>query len=299
MQKSNYLLAGVFSLLLPLQALAHGEDLELQWQLEGFKGPESVVYDPMADVLFVSNVNGEPDEKNAAGFISTVSVDGELQELEWLTGLNAPKGLAVHGDKLYVADIDTLVEIDIPTATVTNRFVVDDAKFLNDVAAADNGHIFVSDMAMNRIHVYADGEFVIWIEDPALENPNGVYVQDNRLVVGAWGVMTDGFATETPGHLKAVSIPDGEITSIGSGEPIGNLDGVEADLDGDFYVTDWMAGKLFHIDRDGHVEVLLELNQGMADLGYIQERDLLLIPMMLDDKLLAYHAHASAAIHTD
>lgn len=278
-------------LVMPLLVLAHSENLQLIWEATGFKNPESVVYDSKRDVLYVSNVDGGPNEKNGNGSISVVSMEGEIHILDWVTGLNAPKGLAIVGDNLYVADIDTLVVIDIPRRTIMERYTVDDAEFLNDVAAAGDGTVYVSDMVLNRIHRLKHGHFEVWLESDKLENPNGVLVQNDRLVVGAWGVMTDGFETETPGHLKAVSLADKSIRSIGSGESVGNLDGVEADLDGDFYVTDWMAGKLLHVAPDGSVDELLELNQGSADLEYIQEMDLILIPMMNDNKLLAYKAH--------
>lgn len=276
-------------------AFADAEQLKKEWEMTGLKNPESVVYDPETDLLYISNVNGAPDEKDGNGFISVASLEGELITPEWVTGLNAPKGLAISDGKLYTADIDTLVEIDIATAAVTNRYTVPDAKFLNDVAARHTGDIFVSDMVMDRIHKLDDdsGEFIIWLESAELENPNGLVAERDRLVVGAWGVMTDGFSTEIPGHLKSVSLNDKRITSIGDGSPVGNLDGVEIDIDGDYYVTDWMAGKLFHIESDGTVEELLALNQGMADHEYILEHDLILLPMMNDNKLLAYKAHHS------
>lgn len=280
-------------LCLPGMTLAHGENLQLQWQTSGLKNPESVVYDKQREQLYVSNVNGKPTEKDGNGSIALVSLDGEIEALDWVTGLDAPKGLAIHDDKLYVADIDTLVVIDIASGSISERYNVSDARFLNDVTAATNGDIYVSDMMLNRIHRLRNGKFSIWLEDPALENPNGLLAQDARLVVGAWGVMTDGFATETPGHLKAVSYNNKRVTSIGNGKPVGNLDGVEADADGDFYVTDWMAGSLLHINANGSARKLLDLNQGSADLEYIPALDLLLIPMMNDNKLLAYRAHGS------
>jgi DNA-binding beta-propeller fold protein YncE len=80
------------------------------------KTPESVLYEPTENVLFVSNIDGKPDEKDGQGFISKVSpINGTVIELNWVTGLNAPKGMAVSSDssKLYVSDIIDLVEIDI------------------------------------------------------------------------------------------------------------------------------------------------------------------------------------------
>jgi sugar lactone lactonase YvrE len=281
-------------LLIPLllaDTMAGGSGLEKLWEVDGLNNPESVVYDPVNDVLYVSNVNGAPDEKDANGFISKVSLAGEVINKQWVTGLDAPKGLAIANNKLYIADIDTLVEIDIPSSSISNRYTVTDAKFLNDVAASVRGQVFVSDMVMNRIHSLDNDRFSIWLESPDLLNPNGLHVQGDRLIVGAWGAMTDGVSKELPGHLLAVSLVDKTISSIGDGSSIGNLDGVEEDTDGSFYVTDWMAGKLFHISPAGRVDLLLTLEQGMADHELLPDKGLILLPMMMNNKLLAYRIY--------
>lgn len=264
------------------------EEVQYLWQITGLNNPESVEYDPGSNTLFISNVNGNPNEKDGNGYISRITPDGHMIAQHWVTGLNAPKGLVVSGNKLYAADIDTLVEIDIPTATITNRYTVSDAKFLNDVTADADGNVYVSDMVMDRIHILHNGVFSIWLESPELLNPNGLLVVGNQMIVCAWGVMTDGFATKVPGHLLSISMTDKTIRPIGNGSPVGNLDGVEPDSDGNFYVTDWMAGKLFHIKKDGSVNLLLTLQQGMADLEYMDNSQIALLPMMADNKLLAY-----------
>ncbi len=264
-----------------------GAELELAWETTGFNNPESVIYHEPSDTLFVSNVNGSPVEKDGNGYISKVLLDGTMLSRKWIIGLNAPKGLAIYNNTLYVSDIDTLLTINILSGTIINTYKVDDAKFLNDVAANKEGEIFVSDMLLNRIHRLDNDEFNIWLESPELENPNGLHTEDNNLILGAWGVMTDGFATEIPGHLKSISLKDKSITSLG-GSPIGNLDGVESDGKDGYYVTDWMTGKLFQINSNGEATLLLELEQGMADHEVILEHNLILIPMMKNDKLLAY-----------
>jgi hypothetical protein len=261
--------------------------LELVWETQGFNNPESVVYDAASDVLFVSNVNGSPVEKDSNGYISKILTDGTVIRKQWVVGLNAPKGLAIYEGTLYVADIDTLVAIDIASGTISNSYQVDDAKFLNDVAASNEGEIYVSDMVLNRIHCLCNGQFNIWLESPELENPNGLHTEGDNLILGAWGVMTEGFATEVPGHLKSISISDKSISSLG-GAPIGNLDGVESDGMGGYYVTDWMTGKLYQIDKAGNATLLLELEQGMADHEVILEKNLIILPMMNNDKVLAY-----------
>ena len=284
----NRLCFALISLFIFSNAYAEKDAVKQLWQLGGFNNPESVVYDAALDRLYVSNVNGNAMDKDGNGTISIVSLDGKMIQPDWVTGLNAPKGLALFNNTLYVADIDTLVAINTKDGTISNRYEVVDAKFLNDVAADSNGNIYVSDMMMNRIHILKDGEFSIWIESDALENPNGLHFEEDDIILGSWGKMTDSFATEVPGHLKRISIKDKEIASVGDGSPVGNLDGVEGTEDTGFYVTDWMNGKLFHISREGVVTTLLELNQGSADHEYITDQNLILLPMMKDNVLNAY-----------
>lgn len=271
--------------------MAGGNAPEKLWEVDGLNNPESVVYDPVNDVLYVSNINGASDEKDGNGFISKISLGGKIINKKWVTGLDAPKGLAIANNKLYTADIDTLVEIDIPDSSISNRYTIADAKFLNDVATSPRGQVFVSDTVMNRVHSLDEGKFSIWLESPGLLNPNGLYVQDNNLIVGAWGVMTDGFNTETPGHLLSISLADKSIHTIGDGSAVGNLDGVEEDADGSFYVTDWMAGRLFHISPAGEVKLLLIFEKGLADLELLPDKGLILLPMMMNNKLLAYRIY--------
>ncbi len=262
--------------------------LDKIWETEGFKNPESVVYDAKREVLYVSNVNGNPPDKDGNGFISRVSLGGNLLDAEWIKGLDAPKGLAIYRDKLYVTDIDVLAEIDLKQGVITKKYPAPHAKFLNDPALDSRGRVYVSDMLDDTIYRLADGKFEPWLQDHKLESPNGLYAERDRLVLGAWGVMTDGFSTKVPGHLKTISLRDKSIASLGSGAPVGNLDGVESDAHGAYFVTDWMAGKLFRIKPSGEFSELLKLEQGSADLTYIKNKKILLIPMMSSGKLLAY-----------
>lgn len=250
------------------------------WETPGFKNPESALFDPDAGILYVSNVNGEPTGKDGNGFISKVTPDGKVTAMEWVTGLNAPKGLAKVGGKLYVSDIDKLAEIDIASGQIVKRYEAKDAKFLNDVAADQTGNVYVSDMATNTIWRLSGGTFEVFLQDPALESPNGLLVEGDTLMVGAWGVMTDGFATKVPGHLKMVSLKDKTITSFGDGSPIGNLDALEPFGDGAYLVTDWIAGKVIRIGRKGKARVLADLGQGTADLGYDPKTSTAFIPQM-------------------
>jgi sugar lactone lactonase YvrE len=259
------------------------------WTLNnGLTQPESVVYDAKHSRLYVSNVQGHPTKKDDKGYISIVSLTGKLLQKEWINRLNAPKGMAIVEDTLYVSDIDVLVAIDINKGEVVKRYEVANAKFLNDVTADKYGNVYISDMFTNTIHCLCNGKLKTWLHDAELMSPNGLFAEEDRLIIGSWGIPTGEFATTTAGHLKAVTYSDKKITSLGKGRPIGNIDGVESDGIGSYYVTDWITGKLFYIDTDGKAQELMQFNQGAADHTYLDNLNLLLIPMMKDNQLKAF-----------
>ena len=201
------------------------------WQAEGLDGPESAVLDSGEGVLYVSNVNGEAGVADGNGYIAKLSLKGEVLEQQWATGLNAPLGLALHDGNLYVADIDEVAVIDTASGEITATHKAPGATFLNDVTAHEDGRVFISDMMQNQIWKLEGDQLELWVEDEALENPNGLLAEQDRLVVAAWGKPKEDFSTDVPGHLKAVDYATKEITSLG-GEPIGNLDGLEAGRSG-------------------------------------------------------------------
>ena len=129
--------------------------LKLAWSLEGvLKNPESVIFDSKTQAYYVSNVNGDGTAKDGNGFISQVDSLGKVKKANWVEGLNAPKGLALLGNTLWVSDIDELVQIDIEKAAVVKKIPFKGAKFLNDVAVTAEGIVFVSDTAGNQVYKY-------------------------------------------------------------------------------------------------------------------------------------------------
>jgi hypothetical protein len=267
------------------------------------KNPESVVYAPKQDVLFVSNIEGKPDQKDQNGFISKASpLNGSIIELNWITGLNAPKGMAVYenssSSKLYVSDITDLVEIDIESGKIINRFNAPGSAFLNDVVSDGQGNIYVSDTITNTIYKQdanakdsSNTSLQVWLQSPQLEGPNGLHVDNtkNRLIVASLGDMSK------PGAgIEVVDLTNKTISSLGeenTTSPFGGLDGIESDAkETRYYVTDNPAGKIFTVNANGTGYTnLIDLHtSGAADLGFIPNQNLIVIPLMKDNKLIAY-----------
>jgi hypothetical protein len=263
-------------------------DIEVIWELEDLDNPESVLYDDQHKVIFLSNADGVPNIKDGKGYISVISLSGEIIHKHWLSGLDAPKGLGRHEKYLYVSDIDSLIKINILNGRIVARYHAPEAEFLNDVIVNTNGDVYVSDMFGNKIYRLHNGVFSIWLQHEKLNGPNGLYIRDDHLIVGTWGKITEGFNTDLPGHMISISLANKEINSIGAGTPIGNLDGVEPDGKGNYYVTDWLDSGLYFISSDGNAEKILALPQGAADHDVLLSHEMILIPKMLENKLTAY-----------
>jgi hypothetical protein len=100
--------------------------------------------------------------------------------------------------------------------------------------------------------------------------------------------LQEDFTTRVGGHLLTVDLESREIAPLGSGEPVGNLDGLEPDGAGNWIVTDWIAGRLLRIASDGGYEELLDLPMGSADLEFLPGQGIAIIPLMMDGRVVAY-----------
>jgi sugar lactone lactonase YvrE len=260
----------------------------LLWETKGMAQPESVVEDPATGAIYVSNINGAVMQKDGNGFISKLSPQGKMLERQWVKGLNAPTGLALHDRTFYAADVDQLIEINAASGEILKRYDAKGAVFLNDVAVDDAGTVYVSDTPMNTIWRLKDGSFEPWLANDALNGPNGLLVQGDKLIVASLGKVQSQGQKKELGGLLSVSLDDQKVSKIGKGDLIGNLDGLQALQPGVYLTTDWAQGAVYRVDAKGKVDQLIDLNQGSADLTYLPGKKMLLIPMMLDNSLVGY-----------
>ncbi|RPI48677.1 MAG: hypothetical protein EHM55_25195 [Acidobacteria bacterium] len=262
------------------------------WTVSDMRTPECAYLDEGSGYLFVSQIDGQPTEKDGKGRISKLGLDGSVVTADWFTALNAPKGLRSYGGVLWVADIGEVVGIDIATAKETARITLDGAQFLNDVAIGADGTVYVSDMMGNRIYAVKDGKATIFAEGEQLEYPNGLFVDGERLVVGGWGKPEADFTTKVPGRLYMLDLKTKQKTLI-TKQPLGNIDGVEQEARGGFLVTDYLAGKVIQVAPDGSSHVVRTFKPGLADHTFLYAQgDVLIVPHMNENTVAAYEIGA-------
>lgn len=259
----------------------------LNWQLEGFEQPESVISDSAGKQLFITNMNGEAGDKNGQGYISLADTNGNLINRHWITGLNAPKGMAVRCNLLYVADIDQLVIIDIKRAEVIATLTVENALFLNDVVADDLGNIYISDFFGGTLyrHQVGSGKVTPWFSSPKLPHPNGLAWYQDQLLVASWGkeIQAD-FTTKEDGSVVRIDPNSKTVKHQGASQYLGNLDGL-AHYRQSHYVSDWLSGEIFEL-KGKQINRKLKLPMGAADISI--KAGQLFVPLMLDGKVQAY-----------
>jgi hypothetical protein len=246
----------------------------------GFATPESVLYDADADVYLVSNINGKPADVDDNGFISRVAPDGKVIELKWIDGakpdvkLDAPKGSAISGGVLWVADITVVRKFDAKTGKQLGDVKIDGATFLNDVAPHRDGGIYVTDTGVDASFkpsgtdavylVDKDGKVDTVAKAAGLEGPNGVIAVD-----GTVHVVT--FRSN-----KLLTIAD-EGTVTPSTLPKGQLDGIVAVGKTDLVISSWEAKTVYRGYGDRWTDLTLDL-EAPADIGWDSKRKRLLIP---------------------
>lgn len=233
---------------------------------------ESVLYDEATGTIYVANIDGNPTEKDGKGSISIIDKEGNIIEQEWVTGIDAPKGMGITNGKLYVTNIDELVEIDIETATISNRYVVEDAAFLNDVDV-HNDRVYFSDMATGKIHFLLAGEIYLFAEGQ--NNINGLRVGGDGTL---YGLDAEGLKKyDEKGNFEMIN------------QEVTGGDGLIIIDDSTFLASRWQ-GEIYLI-QNGIATLLLDTkaeDSKTADIGFIPSENIVLVPTFFKNKVAAY-----------
>lgn len=246
------------------------------WKTDStFTGSESTLYDPETDLIYVSCGNTDGAAKDGDGFIALLNPDGSVNEMNWVDGLDAPKGMALLGGKLYVTDIDEVKIIDVAGATVEKTVPVEGAVFLNDVAT-DGTSIYFSDSRAGIIHsMDQEGAVTTLVEN--VENINGLECHNGNL----YTLDKEGLKVYDPAAEQPVAELINSTVTGGDGLVILN--------DSTFVASRW-AGQIYFV-KGGEATLLIDTEpekSNTADIGYIPDQQLVLVPTFLKNEVAAY-----------
>lgn len=264
--------------------------------VSGFSTPESVLHDSTQDVYFVANINGSPTAKDNNGFLSRVRPDGAVENLKFIEGgragvtLNAPKGMAVLADTLWVSDIDIIRAFNARTGAPLDSIKLDSAGavFLNDVAIASTGAIYITDTGIrfddvgNVLHpgpdrvfrVGPDRKVTVAARGDSLGWPNGITVDPvgKRFIIVSFG-PTKTVLGWKPGDRAPRIIAKG----------VGGFDGVEV-IGGKIVVSSWTDSSITRFDSTQGTKIITGV-PSPADIGYDAKRNRVLIPIFTGNRI--------------
>lgn len=261
---------------IPFQrTVAQEHSLVKLWQTDTLlKTPESALFDAGDKLLYVSNIDGQPWEKDGKGSIGKVALDGKIIQVDWVTGLNAPKGLGRYKNNLYAADIDNVVVIDIARAAIIKRIPVDNAQGLNDISVDKNGNVYVTDSKAGKIYHLEQDKFVLLAED--MKGLNGVLSVNDVVYAVAAGALWKIDAAK-----KAVKLAEGMEPAV---------DGLEQVVPGEFLVSVW-NGIIYYVKAGDKVQQLLDTRDqksNTADIGYDPKTRTVYVPTFYKNSIVAY-----------
>ncbi|MEO6454981.1 MAG: ATP-binding protein [Ginsengibacter sp.] len=253
---------------------AQQHSLEKIWETDSIVAvPESVLPDANKSILYVSLIDGGGWDVDGKGGVGKLNTNGKNYDSLWITGLNAPKGMGITGNRLFVADINSVVVIDIKNGKIEKKINIDSAKGLNDITVSDQGIVYVSDSRTGNIFRIKNDIPELYLSN--MNGVNGLRCINDDLFIGAGKSFVKANAQKQLTNIAEVP------QAIDGIEPIGN---------GDFILTSW-GGYIYYVSAGGNIETLLDTHlekKNTADIGYDITRRIVYVPTFNAKTVVAY-----------
>ncbi|HEX6766582.1 MAG TPA: hypothetical protein VF103_13910 [Polyangiaceae bacterium] len=265
------------------------------WRVtDGISTPESVLFDAAGDRFFVSNINGKPGDVDNNGYIVELSGDGKVIKPKLIEGgkdkikLDAPKGLGLSNGVLWVSDITVVRKFDVKTGAPKGEIAVKDSTFLNDLAVAPDGRVFVTDSGIKfgANGPEPTGSDAVYVIDKAgkvkplakakeLNGPNGVIVVGKDVWVNTFG-SNEIYRLDDKGAKQ-------DVTKL----PAGGLDGF-AQMGDSLLVSSWQGKAIYKGKAGQKFEPVLQGLDGAADFAFDSKRSRVVVPRFMGNAVEAY-----------
>jgi hypothetical protein len=279
MRTSAVLLVSSLLASLSISVQAQSVTLRPVWETDTtLRTPECVLVDSRNKALYVACINGNPTLENKSSYIAKLDLNGKVTKLKFTDNLNSTKGMGILGNKLYVTEMTQVAEIDLATGKILNRYPVQDAKFLNDIAIdSQKGVVYVTDSNDSKIWALTNGKMSLVLEGAPLKGTNGLLFENNQLLIG-----------NGDGSLLSLNPATKQLSTVAKG--MGGIDGIVALGNKQYMVTEW-GGKIWHIRADGTPELKMDTSSqkiNSADIGYDASAKLLFVPTFFHNTVKAY-----------
>ena len=256
--------------------------------IEGLAHPESVV--GSGQYLYVGNVGNklQPSAKDGDGFISKVNMKtGEIEQLHFLPNknakLNAPKGLTIVNNTLYLADIDRVVGFDLKSGKMVFELSIPEAGFLNDIVAQNPQTLYVSATNIGKIaKIDVPNESYRFLDIPKIDGANGLDFNTDKSILYCVGYGSNG-------QIHQITLDP--LTSKTISGYQGLLDGAQYNK-GTLYFSDWKSsaknGVINSLDTQSNNITTLDLKEligGPADFYLDKDSKTLYVPGMLESNI--------------
>lgn len=271
----------LISLTISITASVQAQTISLKpvWETDTtLRTPECVLFVPGSNVLYVACINGNPTLENKGSYIAKLGQDGKVIQGKFTENLNSTKGMGILGDKLYVTEMTQIVEIALATGKILNRYPIDGAKFLNDIATdAKTGVVYVTDSGDSKVWSLTNGKTQLVLAGAPLKGPNGLLFENGQLLIG-----------NGDGSLLTMNPATKKLDVVAKG--MGGIDGIVALGNKKYMVTEW-GGKIWHIGADGTAELKMDTSKekiNSADIGYNPTTRMLFVPTFFHNTVKAY-----------
>jgi sugar lactone lactonase YvrE len=257
---------------------ASAQKLELKWKTDTLlRVPESVLFDAAKNILYVSCIDGKSDEKDGKGYIAKVSTSGKIEKAEWVTGLDAPKGLGLFNNSLYVTDLTRIVVIDVNTGKITAKIEVEGAVFLNDITIDKKGTVYASDSRAGKIYTLKNNKPELYFESAEFKGVNG-------LLSIADGLYVVDFGTGVNYKLSA----DKKLTKFA--ETSQGADGIVLTGKDEYLISSW-HGEIYFVNAQGQSQKVIDTKDQKihaADIEFDAKTKTVYVPTFFANSVMAY-----------
>ena len=244
------------------------------WETTDLPVPESVLPAANGEILYVSLIDGDSGKADGKGGIAILGADGKIINQNWVTGLNAPKGMGIYKGKLYVADISEVVVIELKSGKITNKIPIEGTIFLNDIAIDAKGGVFVSDTRLGNVYKIENNKATLYLDKMTSANGLKVVGDDLYILSGPTLVKVDS--------NKIITTIAIDLASGG--------DGIEL-IDAKTFLVSCWVGLIYEVKMDGMVTKLMDSRAekiNTADIGYNVSKKILYVPTFLKNSVVAY-----------